>query len=60
MSLEKHILADLSAGQSTADSIAGRLEKPEEMITTILKRMVKDGILTTTTILDRLTVYKLA
>lgn len=58
MTTPKAILRDLAAGQSTADSIAGRLRVPTLVIEAMLKRHHKDGLVTTTN-LNGLTVYRL-
>ncbi len=39
---ENHILRDLGAGRSTADSIAARLRMPADMVSAILARLVKE------------------
>lgn len=43
MSIELHILRDLAAGRSTADSIAGRLHKPTDAVLAILRRLIVEG-----------------
>jgi hypothetical protein len=59
MTLEALILRDLSVSQSTADSIAGRLNRPTEAIQTILTRLETENKVFHFLILDRLKVYKL-
>jgi hypothetical protein len=59
MSLEILILRDLAAGQTTADSLAGRLKKHPEAIAQILTRLESQKQIISLTIMDRLTVYKL-
>ncbi|MDP3851989.1 MAG: hypothetical protein U1E02_26625 [Hydrogenophaga sp.] len=45
MPIERHILRDLLSGQSTADSIAGRLNLNTEAAETILKRLARQGLI---------------
>ena len=59
MKLEKKILRDLAAGQSTAGALGEKLKLPESLVQTILERLVKEGQLTTGTIMNRVTVYRL-
>lgn len=46
MSPESAILQDLTAGQSTASSIAGRLDLHQEAAAIILKRLETEGLIT--------------
>jgi predicted transcriptional regulator len=59
MSLEKHILKNLQWGQASADALAENLGKDKSIIESILRRLVKEGQLTTYRISDILTVYRL-
>lgn len=59
MTLEKKILRDLAAGQASAASIAETLKLPVSLLEAILTRLVKEGKLTTGTIMNRVTVYRL-
>lgn len=59
MTLEVKILRDLRAGQSTADSIAGRLAVPTQGIESVLKRQLAAGHVTTALIGGRLIVYQI-
>lgn len=59
MTLENKILRDLEAGQASADSIAETLKLSVALVETILTRLVKEGKLTTGTIMNRVTVYRL-
>ncbi len=59
MTLEALILKDLAVSQSTADSIAGRLNKPTAAIQAILSRLETENKVFHFLILDRLKVYKL-
>lgn len=47
MKLENHILRDLRAGQSTADSIAQRLREDKDKVRAICDRLVTDKKLQT-------------
>jgi predicted ArsR family transcriptional regulator len=61
--LAKAILHDLTAGQSTADSIAGRVGISEQMTAANLRQLLTDGYVSTLPIQvdgkDALTVYRL-
>jgi len=58
MTIETQIINDLHVSQSTAHSIAGRLNRSVDGINTMLLRMEKDGRVTRRTICDgRLTVW---
>lgn len=59
MTTPNQILVDLLSGQSTADSIAGRVRVPTLVIESMLKRHAKDGLVTPGIINDALTVYRL-
>lgn len=59
MTLEAAILKDLAVSQSTADSIAGRLNKPTPAIEALLTRLETENKVFHFLILDRLKVYKL-
>lgn len=59
MTTPNQILVDLLAGQSTADSIAGRLHVPTLVIEAMLKRHAKEGLCIPGTINGTLTVYRL-
>lgn len=52
MNTPDSILVDLSIGQSTADSIAGRLRVPTLVIEAMLKRHQADGLVATKPIAD--------
>ena len=60
MTTPNAILRDLTAGQSTADSIAGRLRIPSLVIEAMLKRHQADGLCGTREVSDgTLTVWHL-
>ena len=59
MTLEKKILRDLAAGQSTASALGEKLKLPAALLEAILDRLVREGRITTGTIMDRVTVYRL-
>jgi hypothetical protein len=52
------ILTDLRVGQSTADSIAGRLGVNTETVERICKFLLEDAHVETHLIANRLTVYR--
>lgn len=53
------ILKDLTAGQSTASSLAGRLAKPTEQITTILTNLERQDLVEPRPITRGLTAYRI-
>ena len=60
MTLEKTILKDLEAGQSTADAIALRAEKSLGAVMAVLHRLMSEGKVIAAPICDgRLTVYRI-
>jgi hypothetical protein len=59
MTTPDQILVDLLSGQSTADSIAGRLHVPTLVVEAMLHRHTKDGLTSSGTIGNALTVWKL-
>ena len=58
MSPELHIQRDLLAGQSTADSIAGRIGLPSAAVLTILRRLERENLVSPKP-LSCLTVWRL-
>jgi hypothetical protein len=59
MTTPNQILVDLLSGQSTADSIAGRLRVPTLVIESMLKRHAKDGLTVSGVINQPLLVHRL-
>lgn len=61
--IQKHILDDLTSGQSNADSIAGRIGISEQITAANLRQLLANGYVTTILIQiagkDSLTVYRL-
>ncbi len=59
MTFPQQILVDLLAGQSTADSTAGRLSLSNAHAAAMLRRHCKDGLVTSGLIGGRLIVFRL-
>ena len=59
MTIENKILRDLIAGQSTADSTAGRVEIACQAAEVIMDRLAANGSLEVLTIAEKLRVYRL-
>lgn len=60
MDTQLHILRDLLAGQSTADSTAGRLGIHKDAATVIMERLVSEGTLILTINHLELRIYRLS
>lgn len=60
MTNQQHILVDLLAGQSNAESIADRLNLREPHVAAMLHRLCKDGLVLSGTINGKLVVYRLS
>lgn len=54
----KAILMDLRVGQSTADSIAGRLVCPTVIVETVCASLIQDRLVETLIVAEVLTVYR--
>lgn len=57
--LARAILKDLAAGQSTADSTAGRLRVDARTVEALTLQMMAEAIVEIHLIADRLTVYRI-
>lgn len=59
MTLEAKILRDLKAGQASASAVADTLRTQEPLVAAVLQRLEREGRVTTGTVNNCITVYRL-